>query len=269
MFGRAFDGVRSMVSVNVAEVALGRMCENPSEKLSMCTQLPSFLIPEADPPWMKCQKLIQWKNSFFVSTSASSINYGIFAKWAFQCAEINIKKNAMTSTKTKTMIPSHGEKYDVKMRAALMSIVPAKVLTKTLRNEDQNSVDILVDLITSVNPGARVESDSLKSFAARPGTATSASEAEEKLMHWQIARKRMKQIGLGELSTLDMVHALDMIVRDVVTTDVGFNHRYNCLVHRTVAVPSMEEAKRIEEFLEKELADFAVREPAMFGQQGP
>ena len=43
------EGLKSMVSVNVAEGALGRMFEDPSEKLSMCTQLPSFLIQEADP----------------------------------------------------------------------------------------------------------------------------------------------------------------------------------------------------------------------------
>ena len=140
---------------------------------------------------MKCQKLNQWKNSFFASTSASNINYGIFAKWAFQCAECSIKKNAMTNTKTRTMTPPHGERYEVKMRAALMSIVPPKVLQRTLRTDDQTSVDILVDLITSVTPGVRAESEGLKTFTIRPGTATTASEAEEKLMHWHITRKRM------------------------------------------------------------------------------
>ena len=79
----------------------------------------------------------------------------------------------------------------------------------------------------------------------------------------------MKQIGLGELSTLDMTRALDMIVQEVVTTNAGFSHRYNRLVHNSVAVPTLEEAQLIEAFIEKELADFVVMEPALFGQHGP
>ena len=60
-----------------------------------------------------------------------------------------------------------------------------------------------------------------------------------------------------------------MLVKDVATTDVGFNYRYNCLAHQNMAVPSMEKAKRIEEFVVSELADSAVRAPATFSQQGP
>ena len=192
----------------MADVTLRQLPNDPQERVNLFANLPLFHIGEADSPWLKCQKLNQWKNAFFASTSASSINYGTFAKWAFQCAERNIKMNAMTNTKERTLTPEHGEKYEVRMRSALMQIVPKKVLERTLRTDDQTSVDILVDLITSVTPGIRADSESLKTFTKKPGTVTTAGEAEEKLMHWQIARNRMLDIGLSELSTLEIVGPL-------------------------------------------------------------
>ena len=253
----------------MAEVILKDLPHDPQERVGLFACLPMFQIEEAEPPWLKCQKLNQWKNGFYASTSASSINYGTFAKWAFQCAERNIKLNALTNTKERTRTPEHGEKYEARMRSALMNIVPKKVLEKTLRTDDQTSVDILVELIDSVTPGIRAESESLKTFTKNPGTAATAGEAEEKLMHWQIARKRMSEIGLGELSTLEIVEAFDEIVREVATTDAGFGFRYQSRAHQSMAVPSMEEAKALEDFLERELADFSKRAPATPIPQGP
>ena len=69
------------------------------------------------------------------------------------------------------------------MRAALLLVVPDKVKNKSLREDNATVVDMLVDLISGVNPAVKSELDSLKSFIANPGIAETASEAEEKLVH--------------------------------------------------------------------------------------
>ena len=260
------DRIKSAVYLNTA--TLKDLPHDPHERIGSFAALPLFHIDEMEPSWKKCQKLSVWKNGFFTSTTSSSMNYGDFAKWAYLCAEQSVKLNATRTTKEKTEIPTHGARYDARMRSALIAVVPTKMQEKLLTTDDQTSVDILVEMIDSVTPGFRAESESLKSFTRRPGTAMTAGEAAEKLMHWQIARKRMLEIGL-EMSTLEIVEAFDEIVREVLATDNGFGFRYQSLTHKSLSIPSDEEVKVLEEFLERELAAFSKRAPATPVAPGP
>merc|ERR1712085_147861 len=98
-------------------------------------------------------------------------NYGIFAEWAYRYAEVLIEQKAVTGEIGESFIPPKAKKYDVKMRAALLLVVPEKVKNKSLREDNATVVDMLVDLISGVNPAVKSELDSLKSFTANPGTA--------------------------------------------------------------------------------------------------
>ena len=50
-----------------------------------------------------------WKNKLFFITSASSINYGIFARWAYKYAEVIIDRKSSTGEIGAKFIPTHAE----------------------------------------------------------------------------------------------------------------------------------------------------------------
>merc|ERR1712085_78004 len=154
-------------------------------------------------------------------------NYGIFAEWAYRYAEVLIEQKAVTGEIGESFIPPKAKKYDVKMRAALLLVVPDKVENKSLRQDNATVIDMLVDLISGVNPTVKSELDSLKSFTANPGTANTAAEAEEKLVNWQPARKKLVQLGATDVATSEATSALDQIVKHVVCQHEGFQHRYS------------------------------------------
>ena len=100
------------------------------EKISFFGPLPMFQVKETDPCWQRSQNLTLWKNNFFVTAAASSLNYGIFAEWAYSYAEVLIEQKAVTGEIGENFIPPNVKKYDVKMRAALLLVVPEKVKIK-------------------------------------------------------------------------------------------------------------------------------------------
>ena len=168
-----------------------------------------------------------------------------------------------------TSFPSLSRNYDVKLRSALLMVVPEKVRKKALRTDDVNTVDILVDLITSVNPGIKSELESLKSFTTNPGVADSASEVEDILVNWQAARERMIQLGSSDISTMDATTALNMIIEEVIRQHEGFLHRYNNLVFQNSDIPTAAQAREIELLIQKELADCAGKDPTSSGRTWP
>merc|ERR1712085_63644 len=190
-------------------------------------------------------------------------NYGIFAEWAYRYAEVLIEQKAVTGEIGESFIPPKVKKYDVKMRAALLLVVPEKVKNKSLRQDNATVVDMLVDLISRVNPAVKSELDSLKSFTANPGTANTAAEAEEKLVHWQSARKRLIQLGATDVATSEATSALNQIVKQVVSQHDGFHHRYSKLMHATSDIPTADQARKIENLIKRELADCAGKDPHM------
>ena len=182
-------------------LTLDGLDDGTQEKVNYFGALPIFQVKEADPCWLRSQNLTLWKNNFFVTAAASSLNYGLFAEWAYRYAELLIEQKGMTGEIGASFIPPKAKKYDVKMRAALLLVVPDKVKNKSLRQDNATVIDMLVDLISGVNPAVKSELDSLKSFTANPGTANTAAEAEEKLVHWQSARKRLIQLGATDVAT--------------------------------------------------------------------
>ena len=134
-----------------------------------------------------------WKNSVFVSASAVSANYGLFGRWAYRYAEWIIGNRSAKGEVMDTVIPGKVRKYDQKLQAALVVVVPERVKNKALRADSSNSVDTLVDLISNANPGIRTELESLREFTMRPGVAMTPGDAEDKLVNWQEARKRLRE----------------------------------------------------------------------------
>ena len=174
-----------MVHINAAKMlVLDGIDPNAQKEKWLMTPPSSFHIQDSDTCWWRSQNLTIWKNNVFVSTSALSANYGLFAKWAYRYAEMIIEHRTSKGGTVATEIPEQVKKYVLKLQAALLAVVPDRVRTKALRTDDSNTVDILVDLISNVNPGIKAELESLREFTMRPGVATTPSDAEEKLVSW-------------------------------------------------------------------------------------
>ena len=138
-----------------------------------------------------------------------------------------------------------------------------------MRQDNATVIDMLVDLISGVNPAVKSELDSLKSFTANPGTANTAAEAEEKLVNWQSARKRLVQLGATDMATSEATSALNQIVEHVVRQHEGFQHRYSNLIHATSDIPTAVQARDIENLIRRELADCAGKDPPTTNRQWP
>ena len=62
-------------------------------------------------------KLTIWVNKLFVETSASSVNYGTYAKWVYEYALAIISDKQKTGLSKKAIIPARMMRYEANLKA--------------------------------------------------------------------------------------------------------------------------------------------------------
>ena len=216
-------------------------------------------IPENVSTWEKHQALSAWSKQAKLSANLVSPEFSKFVEWVFDCAHQNVQDCLTMKDRIPppTVIPTALENYDKRLQLALYEVVPPRVRQTCLTWTEKmvNSIGIMEQTEISLSPGGMEESADLTSWVRRPGTCRTPKEARDKLTKWCMARRRMKDLDIADLSAPEREAALlEMIGEEIVLLDKGFEYRWNKIKHsRPNQRPTEFDANALQMFLEKEL----------------